>query len=196
MTNMATRAPFTQVFVADLETDAVSACGQRLKALGAPVETMLGSADETVDRALQQIKPQGLHLAYLDPFNIGQLPFGVIEKLARYKNIDIVVHFSVMDLNRNVELDFISDASRFDAFAPGWRVYVDVSSMTLADARQAFVRYWLSRVAKLGFKCSRERPLMTNSKGGPLYRMLFLLRHPLAEKIWDDVAKGPQGELF
>jgi three-Cys-motif partner protein len=125
-----------------------------------------------------------------------QLPFSVIEKLARFSHIDILVHFSVMDLNRNMELDYVRDASRFEAFAPGWKARVAVGTKSLPDARNAFVEYWFSLVGKLGFKCSRERPLMVNAKGGPLYRMFFLLRHPLAEKIWNDIAKPAQGNLF
>lgn len=39
---------------------------------------------------------------------------------------------------------------------------------------------------------------MTNSKNSPLYRMMFLMRHPLAERLWGEIARGqkPVQDLF
>jgi hypothetical protein len=147
-------------------------------------------------RGLGEVKPNGLHLAYLDPFNLEHLPFSVIERLARFKNIDVVVHFSIMDLQRELELDFERDESRLEVFAPGWRFNIDPRTVSKQEARNQFVQYWLSLVNSLGFSCSRERPLMTNSNNGPLYRMMLLMRPPLAEKLWGDIAKPSQGKLF
>jgi three-Cys-motif partner protein len=182
--------------IGDINPVAVGACKARLEALQAPVRDLEGPADTTVDAVLQFVNPNGLHLAYLDPFSLEDLPFSVIERLAKFRNIDIVVHFSVMDLQRELELDFVRDESRLEVFAPGWRIHVDPRTMSKRDARAEFVRHWLSLVNSLGFSCSRERPLMTNSNNGPLYRMMFLMRHPLAEKLWGDIAKPPQGNLF
>jgi three-Cys-motif partner protein len=187
---------FTQVVIGDIDPIAAAACKARLEALQAPVQTLVGPADRTVDEVLAKVKPNGLHLAYLDPFNLEHLPFSVIERLARFKNIDVVVHFSIMDLQRELELDFERDESRLEVFAPGWRFNIDPRTVSKQEARNQFVQYWLSLVNSLGFSCSRERPLMTNSNNGPLYRMMFLMRHPLAEKLWGDIAKPSQGKLF
>ena len=189
---------FTDVIIGDIDKDSLLACEKRLLALNAPVTALLGPAEQTVDEAIKRLPANGLHLAYLDPFNMEHLPFTVIEKLATFRNIDIVVHFSVMDLQREIELDFLRDASRFENFAPGWKKHVDVSGLTKHGARIAFVKHWLSLVESLGFRCSKEMPLMTNSKNGPLYRMMFLMRHPLAERLWDEIARGqkPVQDLF
>lgn len=191
-----TRTQFTHVVIGDLEPQSLSACRERLAALGASVVPLAGPAESTADEVVARLPMSGLHLAYLDPFNLGHLPFSVIERLSRFPRIDIVVHFSVMDLQREIELDFDRDASRFEAFAPGWREHIDVRSLNKVAARARFVEYWLGLVEKLGFKCSRERPLLTNSRNGPLYRMMFLLRHPLAERLWNDIAKSDQLGLF
>lgn len=187
---------FTQVIVGDLDASSAAACKARLEALHAPVQSLVGPADTTVERVLEIVNPNGLHLAYLDPFNLEHLPFSIIQRLAKFKNIDIVVHFSIMDLQRELELDFVRDESRFELFAPGWKFHVDPRTVSKREARNQFVTYWLSLVDSLGFSCSRERPLMTNNKNGPLYRMMFLMRHPLAKKLWDDIAKPSQGKLF
>jgi three-Cys-motif partner protein len=195
-----TRAPFTRIFVSDIDGAAAKACESRLKALGAPVSSAVGPADQIVSQLGNRIPARGLHLAYLDPFNLEHLPFSIIESLARFRSIDIVVHFSVMDLQREIELDFDRDASRLEAFAPGWRRSVSVRKRTKAQARHDYMMYWLSLVEGVGFKCSRERPLMTNSNNGPLYRMMFLMRHPLPERLWNEVANDAprtgQSDLF
>jgi three-Cys-motif partner protein len=189
---------FAKVVIGDLDAEALSACAARLTHLGADVTALHGAAETTVEQVLQLIPQDGLHLAYLDPFNMGHLPFSVIQKLAKFKKIDIVVHFSVMDLQRDFELDFERDASRFEVFAPGWKSHVNVQSHSKQQARLEFVKYWLELVKSVGFKCSEEKPLMTNSKNGPLYRMMFLSRHPLGDKLWTEINRGlnPNRSLF
>ncbi|MBL8524168.1 MAG: three-Cys-motif partner protein TcmP [Betaproteobacteria bacterium] len=191
-------AAFTQVFIGDVDHESLLSCKRRLDSLGAPVAAFEGEAVATVDKVVEQLPRSGLHLAYLDPFNMEHLPFAIIEKLASFPNIDIVVHFSVMDLQREIELDFERDAPRFDAFAPGWRENVDVRNLTKQQGRIEFVHYWLKLVQGLGFKHSKEMPLMTNSRNGPLYRMMFLMRHELANKLWSEIARGqkPTPDLF
>jgi three-Cys-motif partner protein len=181
---------FTRVVVADLDESRVNDCAARLTELDAPVLGICGAAQETIDQVLSEVPQDGLHLAYLDPFNLGDLPFEIIQKLSRYRHIDIVVHFSVMDLQREIGLDFLRDASRFETVAPGWKNHVDVKKLSKEAARMAFVQYWLQLVKSLGFSHSKEMPLITNSRNGPLYRMMFLMRHPLADKLWNDIARG------
>ncbi len=187
---------FNQIIVGDLDESRAAACATRLTALDAPVEMIQGSAEATVDNVLSLVPRDGLHLAYLDPFNMEHLPFSVIEKLSRYPSIDIVVHFSVMDLQRDVELDFLREASRFEAFAPGWRNHVNMAASSKQEIRRQFTSYWFDLVRSLGFSNAKEQPLITNSKNGPLYRMVFLMRHPLAEKLWNDIAKPLNRSLF
>ena len=49
------------------------------------------------------INPYGLHLAFLDPFNLAQLPFSIIERMLRVKRMDMIIHVSVQDLQRNFD---------------------------------------------------------------------------------------------
>lgn len=195
--SMATNSGFTNVYIADLDVQAASSCHNRLLALGSPTEHFVGAAELTVDQVLPKLPKFGLHLVYLDPFNLGHLPFSIIEKFSSLPHIDIVLHFSVSDLQRNVELDFLADESRFDAFAPGWKTNVPVDKLSKREAREQFTTYWLNKVGDLGFKHSKQQPLFTNSKNGPLYRMILLSKHPnLPEKLWNDVARPATGDLF
>lgn len=189
-------APFTKVIIGDTDEEALAACKQRLERLGANVVAFLEPAHISAPEALKNLPGNGLHLALLDPFNVGHLPFSVIETLAQRKHLDIVVHYSLMDIARNLELNYLRKASAFDAFAPGWKEVIPVSAITKAEARRRFDEYWQSLVERLGYSVSDMRPVITRSgTQSRLYQMVLLERHPLARHLWSEVARTSQGSF-
>lgn len=188
---------FTDVVIGDADHEYVESCADELKSLGANVHCLVGTAEETSKMLARSSSRFGISLAYLDPFNISSLPFSVIQNLSRIKSVDFLIHYSLMDVNRNFELDFTrGDESKFDAFAPGWRDHIDLNALPLHRARGEFLSYWLRLLEGLGFTNSKEMPLMRNEKrNAPLYRLILLSRHPLAENLWNDIAKSPQRAL-
>jgi hypothetical protein len=64
----------------------------------------------------------------LDPHNLGALSFSIIEQLAKLKYIDILVHVSVSDLQRNVDLYSSEVQRQFNEFAPEWRKHVSLNA--------------------------------------------------------------------
>ena len=62
----------------------------------------VGSAEDTVVRIVKKLNPYGLHFAFLDPFNLEDLPFSVIKALSGLKRIDLLIHVSAQDLQRNL----------------------------------------------------------------------------------------------
>ena len=95
--------PFSEMHLSDLEAQNSSALAQRITALGGAATTYVGDANIVVDQVMRVINPYGLHLAFLDPFNLGQLPFSIIERMLRVKRMDMVIHFSLQDLQRNLD---------------------------------------------------------------------------------------------
>ena len=51
-------------------------------------------------------------------------------------------------------------------------------------------------VRALGFNFSDAMPLITNDQQQGIYRLVFFARNPLPNRIWDDIAQGPNRELF
>lgn len=192
--SVAGAAPFTQVLVGDIDGTRSAACHARLVAAGAPAEQFAGPALMTVPQMLARVPLGSLALAYLDPYNLELLSFEIIRALAAHKSIDLLVHFSSMDLHRNVDLEFDPERDRFADAAPGWREQLKGTSKPQLPA--AFFAYWCSKVRALGFTFSKEMPLIRGDKNEPLYRLVFFSRHDLPKKIWDDVAKGPNRTLF
>lgn len=188
-------APFTQILVGDLQQARAKACAARLAADGAPVQMFVGPASETV-RQMAAVVPRGaLCMAYIDPYNLEVLSFDLIEALAELK-VDFAVHFSTMDLDRNVDFEFDPERGRFDKTAPGWRDNIDVKKMSKAAARLAFFEYWCELVRKLGFEFSRSMPIVRNDHGHGIYRLVFFARHDLPLRVWGDVAQSKNRDLF
>lgn len=188
--SQATPPPFTSMLVGDLAPQRAQACVERLLALGAPATAFDGEAASTVPRMIEAIPKGALVLAYLDPYNLQYLSFEIIRALAGLPKIDIAVHFSTMDLQRNVDMELDDARARFDDAAPGWRTNIPVSTLSKTALRLAFFAYWMGLVRGLGFEVSKEMPLARGDRGEPLYRLVFFSRHPLPNRIWGDVARG------
>lgn len=186
---------FTSCLVGDLDPCRASACAERLRGMGAPATAFPGAAESTVDQVLSQIPKKALCLAYLDPYNLQYLSFNVIEKLARLPYVDFAVHFSTMDLRRNILMEYDPDRARFDDAAPGWREHVDPLAFVRGDADEAFFDYWCGLVTQLGFLISNRMPLVRDEGNRPLYHLVFFSRHELPNRIWGDVAQGSNREF-
>jgi three-Cys-motif partner protein len=175
--------PFTNVYVADAHADIVTHCRERLEQEGAPVQHMVGEADETVDKVIGLLDRRSYHFAFLDPFNLGDLSFEVIRKLSCLKTMDILAHVSAQDLNRNLRLYINEQGSSLDRFAPGWREKIDIG---LPDAmvRAAIFQHWKNLLSTINMRIADAVPLVTGGGNQPLYWLAFASRHPLAHKFW------------
>lgn len=187
-------APFTQMLVGDLDPERSHACASRLTKLGAPVKSFSGPATDTIKQMVRHVPKNALCLAYIDPYNLEYLSFSIIQALAHLK-VDFAVHFSTMDLHRNVEFEFDPTRARFDETAPRWRENIAVTQTNKASLPSAFFSYWCELVRSLGFTFSHEMPLVYNDRNHPIYRLVFFARHELPNRIWGDVAQGPNLQL-
>jgi three-Cys-motif partner protein len=197
--SVADHAPFSKVYIGDLDPERLDACEKRLKKLGAPVSAFLGAAQETAPKIVNEIQnnfPNGLHLAFLDPYSLGALDFRILETLANIKRIDMMIHFSQMDFQRNFENYVASKHSPLDCFAPGWRDHVEVTNSQHID-REQFFKFWKEKIQQLNvdFK-DADMKLITGSRKQPLYWLLLAAKHNLALKFWNFAADDKQGVLF
>ncbi len=176
-------APFSQVFIGDLDTQRREAAATRLRQLGAPVVETDGAAVSAVQQVIARLNAHGLHFAFLDPFNLEALDFSIIDALSKLKRIDMLVHVNQMDLQRNLVSNATAEESAFDTFAPGWRNKVNVVRGQ-QEIRQSVFQYWRDQVASLGVWPSADMKLITGSKNQPLYWLLLASKHDLAHKFW------------
>jgi len=189
--------PFSDMHLSDLKPENSSALAQRIAALGgaATTKSYAGSADIVVDQGIRAINPAGLHLAFLDPFNLAQLPFSIIERMLMVRRMDLIIHVSLQDLQRNLD-EYTREGGTFDSFAPGWRNVVNVRQ-AMAPLRAAIIEYWLDAVRSLGTQPATGIPLIVGGKGQRLYWLVFASSNPLGVKLWNSVQNlTKQGSLF
>jgi len=196
--SVADNSPFTQVHVADSDARIVDAVERRLKTAIAPVQIEIGPAVETVDRVIKKLNPYGLHFVFLDPYNLAALPFEIVRKLALLKRIDILIHVSVQDLNRNLRRYIQQKNSPLDTFAPGWRNGLDTARSD-QYVRGKFMEHWRSLIKDEKMKTAEVAELVTGEMQQPLYWLAFAARHDRALEFWEKIRyldADPQESLF
>jgi three-Cys-motif partner protein len=190
------QAAFGQVHIGDLAGENVQVCETRL--LAAEVTRVIphtGPAEQTAKAVAAQLNPFGLHLAFLDPYSLAALPFTVIETLGVFRRMDLLIHVSEMDLQRDAIGKMEYD--KLDVFAPGWHNVVDVAQRPNIVKRQ-ILDHWLSKVRDLGYSVrdtSIER--VTGGNNQPLYWLVFASKNSIADEFWDKIRNvHPQGRLL
>lgn len=189
--------PFSQFYIADTDLEKCDACAKRIASVGGHALTAIGAAEVTAARIVSQLNGHGLHFAFLDPYNLDDLPFSVLESFSSLKRIDLLIHVSAQDLQRNLDAYSISADGPLDRFAPGWRSIVDLKQSKRAT-RAAFIEYWISKMTALGLPPARHAELVSGTtKNQRLYWLIFVSRSDFAKSLWDKIRNvSGQGQLL
>lgn len=194
--SVASRAPFSQVLIGDLDEERLNAATLRLQKAGAPVQAFSGAAVDTVRQMIAQSSVHSLFFTFLDPFSLGALDFSIFRTLAQRKRMDVLVHLSKMDLQRNLGRNIAAEESALDAFAPGWREFVALEQRD-RGIRTEIIEYWKDLVSKAGFSASPNMQLLKGSQDQHLYWLLLVASHALAHRFWNIAGNtDKQGSLF
>ena len=185
---------FSSIEISDMDAELLDAAHTRLKKLKAPVAPTPGPAVVAMEQIVQRVHPDGLHFAFLDPHNLGALSFDLFKILQKLKHVDILVHVSIADLQRNVDL--YTD-KQFDTFAPGWRSAINFKDMNKTALRSAVLNYWYDQVAGLGLTKARHSEEIRGPGNQRLYWLSLFSRDKLAHKLWAAVSSAAkQSDLF
>ncbi len=187
--------PFTKIIIGDADPARLDAAVERLEKLNAPVVPLLGPALDTSFKALQRSPPHGLNFAFLDPYNLENLDFQIIKTLARLKRIDMMMHVSTQDLQRNLDKHLTATDSAFDAFAPGWREALKIDQ-SQRRTREDLLQYWKELVAQTTVTTSDDVRLIKGSKNQRLYWLLLAAKNELAHKFWSAISKSGGQQAF
>lgn len=186
---------FTSINISDGDEELLAVATKRLTALSAPVRSFPGPASEAIPNIIQSLDQYGLHLALLDPYSLGALSFDLFKELAKLKNIDVIAHVSVSDLQRNAARYADEDYDQFDKFAPDWRSKVSTNT-NKATFRAAILKYWSDKVTALGLPQAKHWELISGDQGQRLYWLILLARHDLAHGLWAKVSSAAKSPTF
>jgi three-Cys-motif partner protein len=186
---------FSELHFNDLDPDNVAALNERIAKLGGTARYYNEQAEVAVEQIVTALKPSGLHFAFLDPYNLENLPFSIIQRLARLPRIDMLIHVSIFDLQRNLRR-YLKDGRVLDAFMPGWRERIDANRNDQA-VRTDLLHYWLGLIRGLGTAPAEGIELVSATGGQRLYWLVFVSAHQLGRRLWTDISNvNQQGRLF
>jgi len=208
-----TQHPFTDYYFVDMDAQNIDNLRMRSNAFtkaASQVNFLVGDANELVNKITDDIAGfdkrfvQGLlpclNLAFLDPEGL-ELEWKTVETLARMKRMDLIIHYSQNGLTRNLDRCYLSEEETvIDKFFGdrNWRdVYKKVSGKReTIGVHRALIDYYKSKLRDLGYVAINDseevvrEPLIRNTKrNAPLYRLIFASKHPLGNKIWNEVTK-------
>jgi three-Cys-motif partner protein len=123
----------------------------------------------------------------LDPYSLQALPFKVLQTLSKLRRIDLLIHVSAQDLQRNLDSYTAAGDNRLEVFAPRWRDAVDLSQSQSA-VRAAILAYWASQMQGLGLPPAQHAELVSGTtKNQRLYWLVFASRSEFAKKLWNEI---------
>jgi len=178
--------PFTEIHIADTNDAFTEIAEKRLVALGMKVMRYTGTAEESTPRILAAINPYGLHFTLLDPYDLRSLPFQVIRQLAGVERMDLLIHVSWQDLQRNLRRYIQAESSPLDVFVPEWRTAVDIMRPDNV-VRVNILQYWLALIRQCDMQPAEGIEEVTGSKNQHLYWLVFVARHKLAIQFWEEI---------
>jgi three-Cys-motif partner protein len=193
------RTAFTAMHLGDERADFCEAVKARLEERGAHVVTYPMRAELAADQVVEALDPYALHFAFLDSFGFEGAPFSIIKKLSRFEHMDLLIYVSAMGLQRKLEHWLESPKPcPLDDFAPGWRAVVKGARPGDIVARGLVYHYWLDLIRGLGFKGDAQgrETLIRGPNRQPLYWLVLVAKHELAQKFWKAITKEDQFELF
>lgn len=186
---------FSDLHFNDLDDENTRALRQRIAGLGGIANYYSRPAETAVDHIIYALNPRGLHFAFLDPYNLENLPFSIIERLAKLPRMDMLIHVSIFDLQRNLRR-YLDDGRVLDAFMPGWRNSVDAKRNDQA-VRTDLLHHWLGLIRGLGTSPAEGIELVSATRGQRLYWLVFVSAHELGRKLWNDIRNvHMQGRLL
>lgn len=189
------RSCFSDIHLSDVEASYLEALRHRIPEGAGRLHLVTGIAEETVNAIAQNLNPYGLHFAFLDPYKLDPLPFSIIERLAKLNRMDMLIHVSVHDLQRNLRRYMQEGNGPLDRFAPGWRAVIDERASD-RHIRIAIFQHWLSLIRGLDMAPSSGVELVAGSQRQRLYWLVLAARHTRAGDFWEKIRNvSSQGRL-
>lgn len=208
--------PFTNYHFVEIKPPLLKALDRRVSASQlAPRVTFYGQdANCAVEEIVEGIKAvdeefrpgyhSTLNLAFIDPEGL-EAEWNTVEKLTEVKRMDIIIHYPVMALNRNMGIELESEAeTAVDKFFGGrdWRRIFEVhaSRGNPQAAHRELIDHYRGKLQARSYqevRVDEREPLMRSGETKvPLYRLIFASKHRLGHDFWEKISgQDPSGQL-
>ena len=203
-------APFNELFFFDISKKNAEALLKRLNNK-AHCHVIRGDSNILVLNLVSKLlkKPYRYHFAFIDPFGPDNLKFNTLKELARLDRMDMLIHFPIGAIKRNLPSWKKKKITILDEFLGTdiWR-----SKIEGIPGNQIFkilIDVFKEQLKTIGYPekglklVSSEKDIyaglptvsVRNTKDVDLYVLILASKHPLAQKIWTSIIKiSPSGQ--
>lgn len=207
-------APFNEYFYFDISSVNTKAFEKRINSKSncnvrcGDSNTIINEFVETLSR-----KPYRYHFAFVDPFGPDGLKFETLRNLAQLNRMDMLIHFPIGAIKRNLRTWKRKTNTILDDFLGlhTWRQ--QIHGLSSNRIFKVLIDIFKEQLKSIGYPeeglkmASSDKDIYTglptvlvkNTKEVELYVLILASKHSLAQKIWNSVIKiDPQGqkELF
>jgi three-Cys-motif partner protein len=194
--------PFDKYFFSDIDQQNVETLKKRCKTsqeygkmsfYQGDANTVVEDIAKIIERENRVYRPKiwsSLNLAFLDPHGL-ELHWKTVESLATLRT-DMIIYYSQMGITREAprEINLPSPTPIDEFFGDtGWREIYRQRQATGQSLHRQLLDYYKGKLKAFDYQVDDplDEPVFKNSKDAPMYRLLFVCKHPLGNKFWKDV---------
>lgn len=195
------RGEFTNYIFVESDTEYYTALQARVSnnPRSALVKLLKGDCNELVGQIVEATPKDSPIFLFIDPTGL-DVKWSTIQRFASHRHLDMLMTFPYdMGIKRCAyDPKSFSAVDRFYGDAD-WREIAKQrksGALTSRQAREAFVKMYVSQLTKIGLTYSEGTLLKTKiTSGKPLYHMIFASRFYVALDIWRSITSRQVGTL-
>jgi three-Cys-motif partner protein len=159
---------------------------------------VLGDCNEKIDAACANIpspsKDHGvLSFCFVDPYDVS-IRFATVRRLSSFYMDFLFLLALHMDANRNLEHYLNPSNSKIEEFLglPDWRERWRIAEGQGIKFPWYLAEEYAGQMETLGYlpaPWDKMKPVRSDERNLPLYRLALFSRHPLAYEYWDEVLR-------
>jgi three-Cys-motif partner protein len=144
---------------------------------------------------IKSLPERSLIFAFVDPEGL-EVQWKTILKLSELRSIDLLINFCDNGINRNKET--LVETNKFDLFFGGleWRTILEEYKRNPSmNFSKEILDLYIKNLRNAGWQRnipSDQTVRVKNTKGAPLYRLIYATRAPLGEKFWRSAIQKDQ----
>lgn len=149
------------------------------------------------------------HFAFIDPFGPQGLKFNTLRELAKLNRMDMLIHFPIGAIKRNLRTWVKSTNTILDEFLGTNKWREEIQGLPRKEISKTLIDVFKEQLKSIGYPeeglkmASSDEDIYTglptvpvrNARNVDLYVLILASKHGLAQKIWNSIIKySPDGQ--
>lgn len=182
------KVPFTHYFFNDSNRDAIESLRSRVSSFASADISLFNEDCNDVIKDLRSKLPSGsLDFCFIDPLS-WEIKFDSIRELTKDRTMDLAITFHTGSMKR-VMHDPPAELDDFFGDDEWQRECKSARAKGQVRMGRALLDAYKRRLSGLGYYGVHDFTLVKNTKGVPLYHLVFASRHTRGEEFWGKISR-------